>query len=77
VGCHGSEGQGDGPQATASWPAASNLTELPAAAMEDDYLFFRIAEGGTFFPYNSAMPALGQQLTEEAIWQLVTHVQAF
>lgn len=73
--CHGAQGRGDGPQGESDWPPASDLTRLPPAALAEDYLFFRISEGGGFFPFNSSMPALGGTLAEEEIWRIAAYVQ--
>jgi mono/diheme cytochrome c family protein len=75
--CHGEHGGGDGPLADGMEPRPSTLTALPHLALQDDYLFFRIAEGGGFFPYASAMPGLGETLPEEDIWALVDAVYMF
>jgi len=72
--CHGTEGYGDG-------PAGANLDPAPAVLahtgmmMADDYLYWRISEGGTEQPFNSAMPAWGSTFSEEQIWQLVSYLR--
>lgn len=73
--CHGAQGRGDGPLSDTGWPAASDLTRLPAPAVADDYLFSRIHEGGGFFPFNSSMPALGGALEDDEIWRIAAYVQ--
>lgn len=75
--CHGEHGGGDGPLATGMRPTPTDLTRLDHSAINDAYLFFRIAEGGTFFPYASAMPGVREQLTDAEIWALVDHVHGF
>lgn len=72
--CHGEHGGGDGPLADGMKPRPSNMTALPHAVMRDDYLFYRIAEGGGFFPYASTMPGVGEALSEADIWALVDEV---
>jgi mono/diheme cytochrome c family protein len=72
--CHGEHGGGDGPLAEGMKPRPSNLTTLPHAALQDDYLYFRIAEGGAFFPYASTMPGMIDVLSEADIWALVDEV---
>ena len=68
--CHGAKGMGDGPAAAALDPKPKPLaTEV--ASLKDDYLFWRISEGGAFAPFNSAMPAWKASLTEEQIWQVI------
>jgi len=72
--CHGTEGYGDG-------PAGANLDPAPAVLahsgmmMADDYLYWRISEGGSEQPFNSAMPAWGTTFSEEQIWQLVSYLR--
>jgi len=47
------------------------------AKFNDDYLFYRISEGGAMDPYNSSMPSFKNVLSEEEIWQVVTHINTF
>lgn len=75
--CHGEHGAGDGLRADGMRPPPSDLTRLDHSAINDAYLFFRIAEGGAFFPYASAMPGLRQQLSDAEIWALIDQVHAF
>jgi mono/diheme cytochrome c family protein len=74
--CHGSDGRGDGPAAAALNPPPDDLrvTEDQAG---DDYIYWRIAKGGAFAPFNSSMPAWEGILSEEQIWQLVTYIDTF
>lgn len=74
--CHGEHGGGDGPLADGMKPRPSNLTALPHATLQDDYLYFRIADGGAFFPYASTMPGMSEVLSEADIWALVDEVYA-
>jgi hypothetical protein len=74
--CHGETGGGDGPLAESSWPRASNLNLLTPTTTRDDYLYFRVLEGGAFFPYGSEMPGFEGMLTEEEIWRVVSYVQS-
>lgn len=70
--CHGDGGMGDG-------PAGASLDPAPAAVahtsqmMADDYLYWRITEGGAQF--SSAMPAW-ESLDETSRWDLVNYVRA-
>jgi mono/diheme cytochrome c family protein len=41
----------------------------------DDYLYWRIAEGGMNEPFNSLMPAWGNILDSEQIWQVVSYIR--
>jgi mono/diheme cytochrome c family protein len=72
--CHGDTGKGDGPAGSSLDPHPGNLVTA-AAATGDDYLFWRISEGGQMAPFNSAMPAWKGVLSEEQIWQVVTYIK--
>lgn len=61
--CHGTTGVGDGPDAT-GWPRPANLTQLGPAALDPDYLLYRIRECGGFFPYDSTMTGYEGALSE-------------
>ncbi len=68
--CHGEKGLGDGPTAASLDPKPKPLaTEMKA--LKDDYLFWRISEGGAFPPFNSAMPGWKASLNEDQIWQVI------
>jgi mono/diheme cytochrome c family protein len=72
AGCHGEAGRGDGAGAARLDPAPADLTEHSAYAA-DDYWFWRISEGGAVPPYDSAMPAWKDSLSETEIWQVLTY----
>lgn len=71
--CHGDGGMGDG-------PGGSNLDPAPAPIahtsqmMADDYLFWRISDGGT--PFGTAMIPYGDILDEQARWDVINYVRA-
>lgn len=73
--CHGDGGMGDG-------VAAKGFDPVPAAVahtsqmLGDDYLFWRISEGGAAEPFSSAMPAWENVLAEEARWDVINYVRA-
>jgi len=73
--CHGDGGMGDG-------PAAANLDPAPAPVAQtsqmtgDDYLFWRVSEGGAIEPFNSTMIAWKGVLDEDARWDVINYVQA-
>ena len=72
VACHGTEGRGDGPAAASLDPGPADLTDgMMMQALSDAYLYWRITKGGVGEPFNSAMPAWDEALTEEQVWQLV------
>lgn len=70
--CHGVGGKGDGPLAIGLRPLPGDFTQhmLPGKHTEGQ-AFLWIKNG---FP-NSAMPAWGQRLPDEQIWQLVTFLR--
>ena len=72
--CHGATGNGDGPAAVALNPKPASLAEMKDDP--DDYFFWRISEGGAMPPFNSAMPAWKNQLSQEQIWQVITYVRS-
>jgi mono/diheme cytochrome c family protein len=74
--CHGSGGKGDGPAGQALTPKAANLVES-VSKFDDDYINYRIAEGGSMDPYNSSMPPFKNVLSEDEIWQVVAYVNTF
>jgi mono/diheme cytochrome c family protein len=72
--CHGAAGMGDGPAANSLNPKPKPLaTEM--SSLEDDYLYWRIAEGGAFAPFSSAMPAWKLAFSEDEIWQVVAFLR--
>lgn len=73
--CHGDGGMGDGPASEALDPAPAPIAHT-GQMLGDDYLFWRVTEGGAFEPFNSAMPAWKESLDEQARWDVVNYVQA-
>ena len=71
--CHGDGGMGDG-------PGGKNFDPLPAPIahtsqmMADDYLFWRISEGGVAF--DTSMIPYGDILDEQARWDVINYVRA-
>lgn len=74
--CHGDEGQGDGPGAAALDPAPPPLNHT-VHMLSDAYLFYRISEGGSFEPFNSAMPAWRDALSETDRWHVINYMRSF
>jgi mono/diheme cytochrome c family protein len=71
--CHGKFGEGDGLAGKQLIPSPANLAftrRLPVAT--DAFLFWTIAEGGNSF--GSAMPAFGERLSDEEIWQITHYI---
>jgi mono/diheme cytochrome c family protein len=76
VSCHGEKALGDGPAANSLNPKPKPLA-MEMKSLQDDYLFWRISEGGAFPPFSSAMPAWKAILSEDEIWKVVTYLRTF
>ena len=64
--CHGPQGKGDGPGAAGLDPKPADLGDSAMMGdLSDGYLFWRVSKGGAMDPFNSAMPAWEEGLTEE------------
>lgn len=72
--CHGINGEGDGPAAAGLEPPPQNLSQNQAD-LSDEYLFWRISEGGLMEPFDSVMPAWRGILNEDQIWQIITFLR--
>ena len=70
--CHGDGGMGDGPAGSALDPAPSPIAHS-SQMMADDYLFWRISEGGV--PFGTSMPAW-TFFDEQSRWDLVNYMRA-
>lgn len=75
VSCHGDEAMGDGPAAVGLDPAPVPIART-SRMMGDDYLFYRVSEGGSMEPFNSSMPAWKDILDEDARWDVLNYVRA-
>jgi mono/diheme cytochrome c family protein len=73
--CHGDGGMGDGPTAAGLEPAPAPIAHT-SQMMGDNYLFWRVSEGGAMAPFNSAMPAWKGVLDEEERWHVINYVRA-
>jgi mono/diheme cytochrome c family protein len=71
--CHGDGGVGDGTAGAGLDPAPANIAHT-SQMMGDDYLLWRITEGGAQF--ETSMPAWGTALDETTRWDLINYVQA-
>ena len=70
--CHGDGGMGDGPAGAALDPVPAPVAHT-SQMMADDYLFWRISEGGT--PFATSMPAW-KVLDEQSRWDLINYMRA-
>jgi mono/diheme cytochrome c family protein len=70
--CHGDGGMGDGPAGTALDPAPAPVAHT-SQMMADDYLFWRVSEGGT--PFATSMPGW-KVLDEQSRWDMVNYMRA-
>jgi mono/diheme cytochrome c family protein len=70
--CHGDGGMGDGPASAALDPVPAPVAHT-SQMMADDYLFWRMSEGGT--PFATSMPAW-KVLDEQARWDLINYMRA-
>ena len=71
--CHGDGGMGDGPAGAALDPAPAPVAHS-GQMMGDDYLFWRISEGGMSF--GTAMPSYKASLDETERWDVVNYLRA-
>jgi DMSO reductase family type II enzyme heme b subunit len=78
--CHGDNLDGHGHYAHGFNPAPADFTDPGTIAqLSEGFLFWRIAKGGPGLPkestpWNSAMPAWEDRLTEEQIWQVIYYL---
>ncbi|HSN78159.1 MAG TPA: cytochrome c [Anaerolineae bacterium] len=71
--CHGASGMGDGPAGQGLDPAPAPIAHT-SQMLSDGYLYWRISEGGHSF--ETAMPAWGEALSEQARWDLINYVRS-
>lgn len=75
--CHGDALDGDGHLADAFNPRPASFRDTGTIAqLQESYVFWRIAKGGPGLPkesapWNSAMPAWEDRLSEEDIWSVI------
>lgn len=78
--CHGDRFDGQGHYAHAFNPAPLSFTDQGTIAqLQESYVFWRVAKGGRGLPregtpWNSAMPAWEDFLTEDEIWAVVMYL---
>ncbi len=73
--CHGTDGKGDGPSASALNPKPANLT-FTAQETNDAYIHWVVSEGGAAVGLSSAMPSFKGVLSDEQIWQVTSYVKS-
>ncbi len=73
--CHGESGMGDGPAGVALDPAPPAIA-MTSQMLGDDYLLWRISEGGAMDPFNSAMPTWKGVLSEDQRWDVINYVRS-
>jgi cytochrome c oxidase cbb3-type subunit 3 len=74
--CHGKGGKGDGPIALAYQPRPRDLTDQTYTASRTDYdLYHAVSQGGPAVDRSAAMPAWGDVLTPQEIWNLVAYIR--
>jgi cytochrome c553 len=75
--CHGPNGEGNGPGAEGLDPKPASLADAHMMEeLSDGYLFWRVSEGGAHDPFNSAMPAWKDVLSENERWQVISFVRS-
>lgn len=74
--CHGEGGKGDGPGSAELDPKPADLSDgVMMGDLSAGYLFWRVSKGGAMEPFNSAMPAWEEGLTEEQRWQVISYIR--
>ena len=76
TGCHGAQGNGDGPNAASlPVPPANHASRDAMSRRPDDSLYDTIAGGGAIMNRSPRMPAYGTTLTPAQIRALVRHIR--
>ncbi len=73
VTCHGETGRGDGPAARTLPGLPADFTQPHFATHTDAEMFGWIKNGKP----GTVMPAFGEQLSDEQVWQVVTYIRQF
>ena len=77
TGCHGSQGRGDGPNASSlPVPPARHASKETMSIRSDDALYDTIAGGGAIMNRSPRMPAYGTTLSPAQIHALVRHIRS-
>lgn len=75
VACHGRLGRGDGDAGLDLVPSPALLSRMmDVQGTVDEYLLWSITEGGK--PFDTAMPAFKDRLSEDQIWQVIAYMRA-
>ncbi|NPA07261.1 MAG: cytochrome c [Chloroflexi bacterium] len=70
--CHGETGMGEAEAGQVLDPPALPLART-TRQVSDAYLYWRIHDGG--LPFGTAMPAYGNALTEQQIWDVINYIR--
>jgi cytochrome c oxidase cbb3-type subunit 3 len=74
--CHGKSGKGNGPIAEAYGPRPRDLTDSAYMSQRTDYdLYNAISMGGPAVDRSAAMPAWGNLLSPQDMWDLVAYIR--
>jgi mono/diheme cytochrome c family protein len=73
--CHGEGGMGDGPAGSSFDPPPAPIAHT-SRMLGDDYLYWRISEGGSHEPFASVMPRWQDVLDENDRWDVINYVRA-
>ncbi len=80
--CHGDHLDGKGLFGNRFFPPPADFTHASSVTtLPESYAYWRIMKGGQglpkkFAPWDSSMPAWGNQLTEEEVWQVILYIFA-
>ncbi len=69
TGCHGTKGNGDGPDAVDLGIHPAKFSDMRAGAETDGALFWKIQTG------RKPMPKYGSKLTADQIWQVIRYLR--
>jgi copper transport protein len=72
VGCHGVTGRGDGPAAQSLPGLPGDFTQAHFATHTDAELYEWIRGGKP----GTAMPAFGEKLNDEQVWQVISYIRS-
>jgi mono/diheme cytochrome c family protein len=78
--CHGTDGTGNGPAASALNPKPADFATPIHAKLPDGYYFWRVTKGGSVPPFaaaGSAMPPWESSLNPNQRWLVILYVKNF